>query len=120
VHGGLPIAIHHAQHYSFLIIPELTFGYATASQQQMGMQDLDLNGVLFQIGCRAGAEIHFGFIGIPELALQATLGVLLDAEFTKASQGQASVSSSTVNFTTTVTNAPWAVFTNTISAIYYL
>jgi hypothetical protein len=120
LHGGLPIALHHAKHYSFLIIPEVTFGFATATQTATGMQDLSLNGVLFQLGCRAGAEIHFGFIGVPELALQATVGVLLDTEFTKASQGITSLSTSSVNFNTTVAGAPWAIFTNTISAIYYL
>ena len=120
LHAGLPIGLAHYKHYSFLVIPEATVGFTSASQQQMGAPDLDRNGTLIQIGARAGAEIHFGFIGIPELALQATVGAFFDASFTKASQGPASFSTSATSLSTTVGGAPWAIFTNNISATYYL
>ena len=120
LHAGLPIGLAHYKHYSFLVIPQATLGFTSASQQQMGFPDLNRNGTLIEVGARAGAEIHFGFIGIPELALQATIGAFFDAEFTKASQGQGSFSTSATSLSTTVGGAPWAIFTNNISATYYL
>ena len=79
----------------------------------------DFSGNRFDIGARAGFELFFGFIGIPELALSATVG----AEFRmiKDSQDGSGFSSSVtqLQFTTTVQNNPWDIFAGNVAARYY-
>jgi hypothetical protein len=120
LHGGLPITLGAGQHFALLVIPELTVGFTTANIQQTGSPDTSLTGFLVRVGGRIGGEIHFGFIGVPELALQATLGLFLDYSGTKESIGNTSSSTTATSFATSVQGAPWAIFSNTISATYYL
>lgn len=124
LHGGLPIAFVAGKHYTFELIPEFNFGFTTAtlkSTNPNGGPDTGLTGIRFDLGARIGSEVHFGFIGIPELALQATIGLGFRFESVKASAADGSFSSSisTIGLGTTVQDAPWAIFTNTISALYY-
>jgi hypothetical protein len=129
-HGGLPIAFAHGRHYSFLVIPELTFGVTsgtlkpTAPAAPPGVNPVtppeqDLSGFLFDGGVRVGAEVHFGFIGIPELALQASVGLSYRRSVFKWKSDVNSASDGTSTFGTDVQSNPWAIFTNNISATYY-
>jgi hypothetical protein len=124
LHAGVPIVLADGQHYSFLVIPETTFGYATETIKQMGLPDTTQSGLLFNLGARAGAEIHFGFIGIPQLALQGSIGLFFTYDQYKISQGSGatenSASLSVPSLSTTVGSNPWAIFTNNVSATYYL
>ncbi len=122
LHGGLPIAFVAGKHYTFELIPEFNFGFTTATlKNAAGGPDTGLTGIRFDLGARIGSEIHFGFIGVPELALQATIGLGLRFESVKASLADGSFSASISQFglATSVQDAPWAIFTNTISALYY-
>lgn len=127
VHAGLPLALASSSHFTFEAIPELTFGYATSTLKQntpMGLPpqpDVSLSGIRFDIGARIGGEMQFGFIGIPQLSLQATIGLGFRYTQIKASTSDNSFgfSQSTPAFATTVQDAPWAIFTNTVSALYY-
>ena len=58
---------------------------------------------------------------MPQLALQATIGLAFRYESIKASLSDNTVSASQsgIGFGTTVQDAPWAIFTNNISALYY-
>jgi len=120
VHGGLPIAFASAKHYVFELIPEVNFGYA-----QQAITDGDMNGIHFDMGARVGTEIHFGFIGIPQLALQASVGLKIDVNQTKnettpaGGQTIKQTSSRTVVGTTVYDN-PWNIFLGNVSALYYL
>jgi hypothetical protein len=133
-HGGVPIALAHAKHYKFLVVPELNVGYATQTEaaQNVGPgapipPDIQRTGFRFDVGARVGSEIHFGFIGVPQLALQASVGLNFRHQVWHASQDAgppavAFASSSTDrqnNFGTTVQSDPWAIFVNNIAAIYY-
>ncbi len=130
VHGGVPLVFAHQKHYKFLLVPELNVGFAhaTFSQNVMPGQpaqpDITHTGFHLDIGARIGAEVHFGFIGIPSLALQATVGAFVRRDSTKVSSdangGTASQSNSVTSFGTSVQSDPWAIFANNISAIYYL
>jgi hypothetical protein len=124
LHAGLPLVLAEGQHYAFLVVPETTFGYATETLKQMGLPDTTQSGVLFNLGARAGAEIHFGFIGIPQLALQGSIGLFFTYDQYKVSQGSGSMENSSSlsvpALATTVGPSPWAIFTNNISATYYL
>jgi hypothetical protein len=127
LHGGLPLVFAHGKHYSFEAIPELTVGFATsATKGTGGNADTSLTGSRIEAGARVGAEIYFGFIGIPELALEASVGLAVRRNAWKASRdaagmGSPAVSASAAQFTigTTVDGDPWAIFVNNISAIYY-
>ena len=39
------------------------------------MSKTDFSGIRFDVGARTGFELFFGFIGIPELSLSATVGL---------------------------------------------
>jgi hypothetical protein len=57
-----------------------------ASGGDDGRSATDLNdnssysGFLFEAGGRVGAEVHFGFLGLPYLAMQASVGLALRYE----------------------------------------
>lgn len=132
VHGGLPLAFAYGKHYKFLVVPELNIGYATQTEAQQNPQpgapvaaDIHRSGFRFDVGGRVGTEIQFGFIGVPELALQASVGLNFRHQVWSASQDAAnnvpasSSSDRATNVGTTVQSDPWALFTNNISAIYY-
>lgn len=128
-HGGVPLVFAHQKHMKFLVIPELNIGFATSTETPAAVAgtqpgDITRNGFHFDAGGRIGTEIHFGFIGVPQLSLQATVGLLLRHDAFKVKQDVGnqtnSVSHSETAFGTTVQGAPWAIFANSISAIYYL
>jgi hypothetical protein len=129
-HFGVPLVFAHQKHYKFLLVPELNVGFASSTLQAPTAPgaptapEISLSGFHLDVGARIGAEIHFGFIGVPQLSLQATVGALARRDAWKASAdiNGTTVSSSqgTTGFGTTVQADPWAIFVNNISAIYYL
>lgn len=130
VHGGVPLVFAHQKHYKFLLIPELNVGFAHATftpnvpPGAPAQPDESHSGFHLDVGARIGAEIHFGFIGIPSLALQATVGAFIRRDAIKTSSepngGTVSNSTGVTSFGTSVQSDPWAIFANNISAIYYL
>lgn len=72
LHGGMPFAFYSGQHYTFELVPELDIAYASASAN-----GTSATGFHFQAGAKVGPEIHFGFINIPELSIQPTMGLFL-------------------------------------------
>lgn len=118
IHGGVPIALANAGHFSFQIVPELNLGFAGASQEVAGMTT-KASGFHLDVGARAGAEIHFGFINVPQLSLQGSVGLRMNMDST--SQTVMDVDSSTSSFSlgTTVGDNPWNIFTSNVAALYY-
>jgi hypothetical protein len=116
LHGGVPFALADSQYFVFELIPELNVGFAGNT-----VGDDRLRGFHLDIGARAGAEVHFGFIDIPQLSLQAGIGVNLAYDHVSNTNENTddSVSASATSFGTTVGNDPWDIFTSTISALYY-
>ena len=119
IHGGVPIALASSKHFTFQVVPEANLGFTTSSQKNMNAPDTNFSGFHFDIGARIGAEVQFGFIGIPQLALQGSIGLFLTRETFKVSQDPNSSSVGSWTFGTTVGPDPWAIFTNQISALYY-
>jgi hypothetical protein len=129
IHGGLPLSLASAGHFSFEIVPELNVGFGSSSYKAPGtppaQADVDYSGFLFDIGARAGAEIHFGFMGIPQLSLQGSIGLLYQMQSVKVTQKafqnnpEQSVKHSTWRFATTVNDYPWNIFTSNVAALYY-
>lgn len=120
-HVGVPLDLHSGKHYSFELIPEVTTGFASGTIGNLGpgVQDISLSGFRLDAGARVGAEIYFGFMGIPQLALEGSIGLYYRHEQFKVSQGNNGASDSSNTFTTSVNADPWAIFVNNISAIYY-
>ncbi len=115
--GGAAFALAKGRHYTFVIEPQLLFGYATRTIK--GSPDTDQSGIAFAIGATAGAEIQFGFIGIPELALVASVGAALDTRSGKSQTGDNEASASQTTISTFTAANPWNIFAGNVAAIYY-
>jgi len=99
VHAGVPYVLATASHFAFEVIPEADIGFAAQKDQDFSFW--------LHVGARVGAEIQFGFIGIPQLALQGTVGAgmwVTDDEF---------------RLETTAQRSPWDIFTGGVAALYY-
>lgn len=132
LHGGLPFAFAYGKHYKFLAIPEINVGFTRRAEEQTApaggaaSPDVVRSGFRLDVGGRVGSEIQFGFIGVPELSLQATVGLNLRHVVWSTSQDAGTnvptpreSSDSETGFGTTVQSDPWALFVNNVSAIYY-
>ena len=115
IHGGLPIALATSKHMTFELIPEATIGFAGNS----AANNLSYSGFRLDLGARIGGEIQFGFIGIPQLALQASVGLYLEHDSWGYSTPGNSGSASSTTFATSVQSDPWGIFTDNVSALYY-
>jgi hypothetical protein len=118
LHGGLPLVFATSAHFAFEVVPELNIGFVSGGWSGPN-DDISLSGFLLQLGGRVGAEIHFGFIDIPQLALQGSVGVHMTYEGRSQSGGGTDTSSHRFNFGTTLQGEPWDIFTGNIAAIYY-
>lgn len=123
VHGGLPIALASADHFTFEVIPEFNVGLGGNSETNAADDEITRNGFHLDVGARAGAEIHFGFMKLPQLSLQGSVGLLFaldSAKTTTESDGNTTeVTGSRTTFTTTVGSNPWNIFTSNVAALYY-
>lgn len=125
LHAGVPLALGTpGQHHIFQVVPELNLGFGSSTikgttNNGVTTADTTLGGFRLDIGARAGTEIYFGFVGLPKLSLQATVGLYFSTQSTSAKQDQAEFTDSNTRIGTTVQAAPWAIFTNNISALYY-
>jgi hypothetical protein len=122
LHGGLPLALADSKHFSFEVVPiEVTLGFTGGSIPTGGVMSTSLHGFIADVGARVGAELHFGFIGIPQLALEGSIGLLVKHQSwsSSAAGGGASPGGQSTGFATSVGSDPWAIFTDSISALYY-
>jgi hypothetical protein len=125
LHVGVPLALAHGKHYSFLVVPEAAIGFTSGTIKGVpppggvAPPDQDLSGFLLDIGGRVGAEIHFGFIGVPQLSLEGSVGLSFRRSSFKWKQDNNSASDGTTTLGTSVQSDPWAIFVNNISAFYY-
>jgi hypothetical protein len=118
----VPLALATAGHFTFEVIPEMNLGFGGSSQNQPAPATGDItgHGFHFDIGARAGAEIQFGFIGIPNLSLQGTVGLAVAVENTSVNTtGAPDVKRSSTAFGTSVQDSPWNIFTSNVAALYY-
>ncbi len=119
LHAGVPLALGTGKHYAFLVTPELNFGMASRSKKEADDKTTNFTGSRFDIGARAGAEIYFGFIGLPQLALEGSVGAYYTTQSIKAEHDTVSSSSSSSQIATTAFNAPWDIFRGSVAARYY-
>jgi hypothetical protein len=115
IHGGIPLSLADEGHFSFQIVPELNVGFGSWSLDP----DQDGSGFHIDVGARAGAEIHFGFIGIPKLSLQGSVGVFLASDSVSADNAGADADGSRLTIGTSVYDNPWNIFQSNVAALYY-
>jgi hypothetical protein len=122
LHAGVPLSLADAGHFSFQIIPEANVGYGSWSLNQ-GPVDQSGRGFHIDVGARAGAEIHFGFIDIPQLSLQGSNGVAFAHDSVHWEDNAAPMTNdadgSRTSFATSVQDNPWNIFTSNVAALYY-
>jgi hypothetical protein len=127
IHAGLPLALAGSGHFSFQIVPELNIGVSQRNQKDPagpGSGEIKTSGTTIAVGARAGAEVHFGFMGIPQLSLQGSVGVGFRQDTGKVETvppaGASTVTErKSTRFATTVGDKPWDIFTGNIAALYY-
>jgi hypothetical protein len=118
IHGGVPLSLASAGHFSFQVVPELNLGFAGASADVGGVTN-KASGFHLDVGARAGAEIHFGFINVPQLSLQGSVGLRLNMDSTSQTVMNVDSSASSFRLGTTVGDNPWNIFTSNVAALYY-
>lgn len=118
VHGGLPLCLASSRHFAFLFVPELNIGFGSGSQETPG-GDEDYSGFQIDAGARVGSEIHFGFMGLPQLSLQGSVGVLFSTSSAKSELGDTELTEKTTRFQTAAYDNPWNIFTSNVAALYY-
>jgi len=122
-HGGLPVSLATGKHISLQLIPEMNIGFAVSSvepaQQINPPPNASLTGVRLDLGARIGGEVHFGFMDIPELSLEGTVGAFLTYQATNASVGEVFATQHNLLVTTASYQNPWDIFTSSVRARYY-
>ena len=118
LHAGVPLSLADVGNFSFVVTPEMNVGIGTGKGNMGGMSQ-DLSGFLLEGGIRAGAEVFFGFIGIPQLSLEGSAGVFLSSSTGKVSSGGASTRFSSFVLSSSSVSQPWDIFRRDIAARYY-
>ena len=128
VHAGVPLSLTSDGHFSFQIVPELNVGYATQSFQDVdgagNARETTDTGMHLDVGARAGAEVHFGFMGLPQLSLQGSVGLSLEfervaTEIDVTTVGITTTSWNGIRIGTDVYESPWYIFHSNVAALYY-
>lgn len=134
VRVALPFALWVEKHYTVFLGPEIVFAHAGETVPFGGSTtpgstpppDDTHKGDRFSLGVRAGAEIQFGFIGLPRLALDASLGLALDYTSVKSTTAAPGVGASQVTLeksrfavSTSTSHQPWNIFITNVAAVYY-
>jgi hypothetical protein len=121
IHGGVPLVLGGSQHAAILLTPEVNIGTGSATQKAKDANDKDTNysGMLLQVGARAGAEVHFGFIGMPNLSLEGSVGAYFASVTNSTEKGDAKSKDSSTTIATSNINSPWDFFRSNVAARYY-
>jgi hypothetical protein len=120
-HAGLPLAVTHHRHATFEVVPELDIIWAseTLPPQTAGGDTTEYRGMSLRAGARAGFEIFFGFIGVPQLAVEASLGAALTFDRNTSTLGPSERSTRQWGFSTLRGSEPWSIFTGNVAAMYH-
>jgi len=125
VHAGVPLMLVDTRHMAFLLVPEATLSFATsnisAEFKENAPPDAKMRGIGVDAGLRAGAEVHFGFMGLPRLTLQAGVGIYLTAQWASATVSNQWLSDTSVSLGFGSAGNPWDIFSGVanMSARYY-
>lgn len=121
LHAGLPLAITHHEHATFELVPEadLIFASELLPSATVNGDRTEYTGWSARLGARAGFEVYFGFVGIPQLAVEASLGAAITYDSVRSKVGPIERSTRQWGVATARGNEPWSVFTGNVAAIYH-
>ena len=122
---GVPVMVADTRHMAFLLVPNMNFGFVSSNVSAEFAENpppaAKLRGFSFDAGIRAGAEMHFGFIGLPRLTMQAGVGLSFYVKWAGASVSNQSLSDTFVGIGAASNGEPWDIFSSVadLSARYY-
>jgi len=122
---GAPISVFGGRHYHFMLIPELDIGYSSTRLESFDVStsgeplDLRLSGFVFGVGARAAAELSFGFIDVPQLAVQWAWGLRLESLRRSGKIGDAEATLRETRIGTSWYGDPWDIFVGSLAVHYY-
>jgi len=117
-HLGLPIALAQGRHVTALLAPEVDLLYASGKADQgTPLRIIDWRGFGFDVGARLGAEIYFGFLDMPQLALEGSLGV--KARYDSVTMKPKAVGQNDVSHWRLGSDRPFGFLAGNVAAIYY-
>jgi hypothetical protein len=117
--GGVALPLATGHHYTFVLEPQLVIGYATQTVKTDGAPNQENSGYSVGIGATAGAEIQFGFMGIPELSLVGSVGLAFQTASGKTKVDTNEQSFTKTSISTFTLSNPWNIFAGNVAAIYY-
>ncbi len=123
--AGVPLMVADTRHMAFTLIPEATIGFSAsnvaAEFENNAPPPVQLRGGAVDVGLRAGAELHFGFMGLPRLSLQAGVGLYVHAQWVTASVAEQALADTSVSFSAGSMGEPWNIFSGVsyLAARYY-
>lgn len=123
--GGVPISVYAAKHLNVLFLPEFDFGISSQTIEGVNESttgdplELQLSGLVVGAGARLGAELSFGFIDVPQLALQSAWGARFEWRRRSGKIGDAEMNLSEQAVGTSWFGSPWDIFAGSISLLYY-
>jgi hypothetical protein len=117
-HVGLPIALAQGRHVTALLVPEVDFLYASGKADQgTPLRIVDWKGIGLDAGARLGAELYFGFLDMPQLALEGSLGVKV--RYDSVSMTPKVVGQSDVSHWSMGSDRPLGFLAGNVAVIYY-
>jgi hypothetical protein len=120
LHAGLPLALTHHRHAVFELVPEVDVIWASEKIPPLGGGETTrYGGWSVRVGARAGFEIFFGFVGLPQLAVEAGLGAAVTYDSTTSRVGTVERSTRRWGLATVRGDEPWSIFTGSVAAMYH-
>ncbi len=122
VHAGVPIALAYSDHFAFEFVPAVDVGISMGTiLGALPENDWDVSTMQLQAGARIGAEIHFGFLDVPQLALQTSVGLNVAYRSKSAEQATGfSQSGTDLSIGTSFGGGVWDSFIKNVALIYYI
>ncbi|MBK9517386.1 MAG: hypothetical protein IPO09_08550 [Anaeromyxobacter sp.] len=121
LHAGLPLALTHHKHATFEVVPEIDLIYAgqVLPAASAGGDATEYSGWSLRVGARAGFEVYFGFVGLPQLAIEASMGAAITYDSVRSKVGPIERSTRQWGLSTQRGSEPWSVFTGSVAALYH-
>lgn len=120
LHFGIPIAPVFGPHYTILIVPEANIGFGRSFDDTPDAPHVENKGFSGEFGLRLGAEIQFGFVGIPKLSLQASVGAYVNrAKIRRKEEFEDPYNVDQTSFQTSLRGKVVDVFASSFALIYY-
>ena len=124
-HLALPISVYSIKYLNVLLLPELDVGFSGSTYSNFELStngeglDLKLGGLLVGAGARVGAELSWGFLGLPQVSLQAAFGLRVEYRRQTGTIGDAKEVVSGTEFGTSWYDGPWDTLAGSLGVFYY-